>query len=35
MLWHMDKLTATFGVGWDPEKAGFYDGAGGTLAVRF
>lgn len=35
MLWHMDRLTATFGVGWDPEKAGFYDGSGGTLAVRF
>lgn len=34
-LWHMKNLTATFGVGWDPLMAGFYDGSGGTLAVRF
>lgn len=34
-LWHLKDLTATFGIGWDPLKAGFYDGAGGTIAVKF
>lgn len=35
MLWHLKDLTATFGVGWDPANAGFYDGSGGTLSVKF